>query len=235
MDVQFIDPVPQSNVRQQFNNVASVQLPGNYMPPFTHFTVFYRIYVSNTYVPTTGWNQSHSYHEINPVLAHDFNALFHLIDNENVINPNLDNDFRVLRGFQYLFVEPPDRPGESVHIDSILTPAVQGTTIVFDFSPGRIPTLTVGDRVYNLQRSTGIGISRFRPLPENRYFINSTELWSRENLNPEINADVVDIAGERGGLVHSYVLMFIAAVGRDFATYQPIFSTPALIHVFRLP
>ena len=235
MDVAFVPPIPQSNIRQQFNNVASVELPGNYMPPFTHFTVFYRIYVSNTYIPTTGWNQSHSYHEINPVLAHDFNILFPLIDNEDQVDPRLDDIFRIGRGFQYLFLEPPDRPGESVHINSILTPEVQGTTIVFDFSTGRIPTLTVGTRVYNLQRSTGLGVTRFRPLPENRFFLNSAELWSRENLNPEINADVVDIAGERDGQVHAYVLMFIAAVGRDFAEYRNIFSTPSLIHVFRLP
>ena len=93
--------------------------------------------------------------------------------------------------------------------------------------------MTLGNNTYILWRSDGGGL--FNPMPD-RYFINSNELSSPDNINDQINADVANKADiPEGGMRYTYAAMFIVAVGFNPSTYSNIYSTPSLIHVFLLP
>ena len=94
--------------------------------------------------------------------------------------------------------------------------------------------MTVGSAVYTLLRSNGNG--SFNPVPTNRLFVNSQELWMADNINTNTNADVINKSGTGDSSPrYSYAALFITAVGVDVNTYTNIYSTPALIHVFQLP
>jgi hypothetical protein len=107
--------------------------------------------------------------------------------------------------------------------------------VVFSFSqnPGDVPVLTVGGGEYTLWRSNGNG--SFTPRPENRYFVNSPELYDPDNINDNVNADVTNKSSFSGSARHTYVCMYIVATGLDTATFTQIFSTPAFVGILRLP
>jgi hypothetical protein len=134
------------------------------------------------------------------------------------------------RRYRYLVLEDIN-PIEK--INTVLSESSFGQSIVFDFSSSKRPTMAVGNNTYVLWRSDGSGL--FNPRPD-RYFVNSNELSSPDNINDQINADVVNKANiPDGGMRYTYVAMFIVAVGFNPSTYSNIYSTPSLIHVFLLP
>ena len=222
-DYPYINPIPQSNIIQEMNNRATVRVPNNNTDtPFTHFAVFYKIYVSDT--PQASITTS-SYSAINPVLESDYYSFSSYIDSTTLVSANMETLFQG-RGYKYLCLQDKS-------ISSVLSSSVFGSSLVFDFSSSKRPTLTIGSNVYTLWRSDGNGL--FNPQPD-RYFINREELWRAENINDKTNADVVNkkdiTADERH---YTYAAMFIAAVGINIASYSNIYSTPSLIHVFQLP
>ena len=222
-DYPVINAIPQSNIIQVMNNRATVRIPNNYSDsPFSHFAVFYRIYVSN--VPQASTTEN-TYSVINSVLASDYNSFRGYIDSTTHVNVNMDSLFQG-RGYKYLALQ--DR-----NIFSVLGTSVLGTIVEFDFSSSRAPTMTANYTTYTLWRSDGSGI--FSPQP-NRLFINRPELSRAENINNMINADVVNKSGITAEERHyTYAALFIAAVGINSSTYSEIYSTPSLIHVFQLP
>jgi hypothetical protein len=226
-DYPYIHPFPQSNITREFNNRAVVRIPSAsdyHSPPFDHFVVFYKIYVSDaSYQSTT----SDTFSSINPVLASDYNAIRPYIESDTLVNANMDSLFDGI-GYKYLTLE-------NDNMDNVLSSSVLGNTLVFHFASNMIPTMTIGsDPPYTLYRSNGNGT--FNPLPVERYFVNTDELWRNENINSNTNADVVDKSGiGNSDTRFTYAAMFIAAVGVNVNTYSYIYSTPALIHVFQLP
>jgi len=223
-DYPVIPPIPQSNIIQQFNDRSTVLVPNDYAgTPFTNFAIFYRIYVSDT--PQSSITES-IYSAINPTLASDYNVFKGYIDSTTTINANMDSLFQG-RGYKYL-----DLQGD-VSIFSVLSSSVFGTTLVFDFSSSRAPSMTAGSNTYTLWRSNGNGL--FSPRPD-RLFRNREELYRSDNINSTINADVVEKSGVAdGSRLYTYAAMFIVAVGVNTVSYSNIYSTPALIHVFQLP
>jgi hypothetical protein len=222
-DYPLISPIPQSNITQQLNNRAVVRLPNIYSgTPFTHFAVFYRIYVSN--VPQSS-TTTDSYSAINPVLASDYNSFRTYIDSTTLVNVNMDSLFQG-RGYKYLSLQ-------EQNISNVLSSSAQGSTLVFDFSSSRAPTMTIGSSTYTMWRSDGNGL--FNPRPD-RLFMNKDDLWRSENINDKTNADVVNKSDISSSDRHyTYAAMFIVAVGINTASYSNIYSTPSLIHVFQLP
>jgi hypothetical protein len=222
-DYPYINAVPQSNITQELNNRAIVRLPNDYTgTPFTHFAVFYRIYVSS--IPQASTTIS-SYSAINPVLASDYNSFSTYIDSTTLVNVNMDSLFSG-RGYKYLNLM-------DHNISNVLSSSVLGGNLVFDFSSSKVPTMTAASNVYTLWRSDGNGL--FSPRPD-RLFINREELWKSENINTTINADVANKSGlEPSERRYTYAAMFIIAVGIDISNYSNIYSTPSLIHVFQLP
>lgn len=229
-DYPYIYPVPQGNIDQELNNSAEVHIPtSNSGTAFSHFVIFYRIYVSNINLSSTKIGDAAIYPDINPVLATDYNSINLYIDSDTLVNTNMDSLFQG-KGFKYLYLENAD-------IENVLSSSVLGNTLKFYF-PSQVsnglPTMTIGSSVYYLMRSTGNG--SYNPKPDNyRYFVNNDELWDPDYITPQFNADVVDKSGISGGEHYTYAAMFIVAVGIDNSTYSYIYSTPSLIHVFLLP
>jgi len=231
-DYPFIYPVPQGSIRQYATTRSEVPIPTNNAgTTFTHFIVFYRIYVSDVLVSAT--SSSSSYSAINQDLLTDYNAIFPYIDSTTLVNTNMETLF-LGRKFQYLYLQGAD-------IDDVLSSGVLGRTLVFDFPSGRYPTLTIDGAVYNLYRSNGNGTFDLQPKLETqplwyRYFVNSSDLsssaYSYTPTNTTQNADVVNNSGASS---YTYAAMYIAAMGVDNSTYTNIYSTPSLIHVFLLP
>jgi len=221
-DYPYINPIPQSNITQEMNNRAVVRIPNIYSgTPFTHFAVFYRIYVSDTPQASTTVT---TYQIINPTLASDYNSFSSYIDSTTQVNVNMDSLFSG-RGYKYLSLM-------NNNINTVLSASALGSTVQFDFSSSKAPTMILGSTSYTLWRAEGSG---YTPQPD-RYFINREELWKSENISSTINADVVNKTGISDSARHyTYAAMFIAAVGIDTATYSNIYSTPSLIHVFQLP
>ena len=226
-DYVVIYPVPQSNITQQLNNHAVVRIPNNNTsPPFSHFVIFYRIYVSDysEESPTPG-----VFNTINTELNRDYVAISPLIDSETQVNNNMETIF-LARGYKYLYLE-----GGNL-ADTVLASSVLGNILVFDFAAGGVPTMTIGGTdVYRLWRSNGNGT--FSPKPtDSRYFMNYDDIWDPQYISTTDSADVVNKAGISAGATHyTYAAMFIVAVGMDISTHAYLYSTPSLIHVFQLP
>jgi len=166
-----------------------------------------------------------SYPSISATLSSDYNAFRGYIDSTSFVNVNMDSLFQG-RGYKYLNLR-------DNNISGVLSSSVLGSSLVFDFSSSRAPTMTVGSTAYTLWRSDGNGL--FNPQPD-RLFMNKEALWKAENINSNTNADVVNMSGITAEDRHyTYAAMFIVAVGINASTYSNIYSTPSLIHVFQLP
>ena len=228
-DVPLIHPIPQSHIRQDMNNRSVVSIPtDNADTTFSHFVIYYKIFVSNTDQPSTA--SSAAYSAINPILASDHNAVSPHIDSTTSVNVNMESFFSG-RDYHQLHVQGPDM--QAINISTILSSSVLGSTIEFDFPSRTIPNVTIDSTVYTLWRSNGNG--QFDPRP-NRLFINSDDLWTPGNINAEINRDVVNLQGiGANDRRYVYVAMYIVGAGINVATYSFIYSTPSLIHVFQLP
>ena len=221
-DYPYIESVPQSNVVQQFNDRARVQLPATNTQFFRNYIIFYRIYVSDISIPST---TTLTFSTINQTLFLNHNNFRSHIDSDTLVNFNLDQLFSA-RNYKYLELE-------NFNIDTVLNTSAFGSVLEFDFTPGKAPTMQVsGGPVYTLLRSRGNGA--FDPIPSDRYFIHRDELWREENINPRMNADVENNNNMGGGRRYTYAAMYIAAIGIN-DTYSYIYSTPSLIHVFLLP
>ena len=232
-DYPVVYPIPQSNITQTLNQSAVVRIPTDNDPNttvFSHFVIFYRIYVSKQLVSSSTFD-SPTLTAINPVLNSDYNAFFPYIGSTTQVNTNMDSLFGG-RKYKTLFLDGPD-------IDSVLSAAVLGTTLQFNFpdsaSGGQLPTMTIGSNVYTLWRSNRNGPSFTSPRPD-RNFVNNADLYNSQFIDPAFNADVENLSGITDQDTHyTYAAMYIAAAGIDPTTYSFIYSTPALINIFRLP
>jgi len=225
-DIPFIDPIPQGNIVQAMNNRAVVRIPSESPgTTFTNFSVFYRIYVSDTLQQSTTTNV---YSAINSTLVSDYNYFNGYINSTTQVNVDMNTVFQN-RGYKYLVLEEPNIN----NINTVLSESSLGQSLIFDFSSFTRPTLTLGNNTYVLWRSDGGGL--FSPRP-NRYFVNNNELSNPDNINNQINADVVNKANlSSSDRRYTYAAMFIVAVGINPSSYSNIYSTPSLIHVFLLP
>jgi hypothetical protein len=236
----YLDPVLQDNIVMVFNNKATIQLPGsgaNGYNYFTHFTIFYRIYISGidtvAKIETTDDRNN-----INGNLSADWNAIYPSTDTTSTTaNTSIDRLFNNRKYYQLVFSETSDA--------SVLTNAALGKKIEIDFpiTSGVRPTLTIkgataaDDVVYTLYRSnsnTGGG-GEFLPQPD-RNFLNSPELYDSANArDANKNPDVADnsLAPPPPQIRFTYVSLYIAAEGKDYLT--SFFSLPTFIGVFKLP
>lgn len=224
----YIEPVREADINRFLNDRATVNLGLYTLPPaFTHFAIFYRIYVSSEDIPAT---TTGTFSTISPALAADFNAISPFMDIDTMFGTNMHNVFSG-RNFRYLTLAGAD-------INAVLRDAI-GNIVEFDFTHSQgIPVMRIGTSEHRLWRATGHhspGLS-FSPQPD-RYFRNSAALRNRYNINLQFNADVADTPAAVADVDrrHTYVAMFIVAVGMDPATFANVYSTPSLIHVFQLP
>ena len=224
-DVPFIPPVPNGNITQEFNNRATIPLPNIfYGTPFTHFAIYYRIYVSDAVFSSTDRGVLTA---INPQLATNFTFFDRYVDSEDHVNPQMHTTFEQRGYFPLQLAED--------HISRVLSASALGSSIVIEFPSGRNPFMRIGTEEFTLLRNNGAGI--FHPEPSDRlFFVNFDELWRPSNLVSGINRDVANLSGIADGTRrYTYVSMYIVAVGVNVATWTNIFSTPSFVHVFLLP
>jgi hypothetical protein len=219
---------------------SSVRLPSSSSPGysadeyFTHFIIFYRIYLSENN-PTGKLNDSGDVlNSINSTLLSDYNWSINYTDitSTTVNTTNLEGTFLNRR---YYKVEL-----EGARIDSVLGRGALGSTLEISFYDvvGQEPVLKLGSNTYILQRVDPANTpgSSFIPRPvDSRSFLNHPELRDPSNAVQNINADVQP--NSRGGEIrYTYVSMYIAAVGRSFETPpKTIYSQPSFLGIFKLP
>jgi hypothetical protein len=214
------------------NTTATIYLP-NFSTTeyyyFTSFSLFYRIYVSDTNVLTTYPYQTTVLSTINNTLASDFSALSYYTSNTTTVITNLGSQFST-RKYYTLELENAD-------IEGVLSSSSLGNRITLDFSPGKAPVLGIQaslavEPVYRTLRRTGGG-GNFIPVPSNRLFFNTQDLNSSANATATINNDVADkssVAGRR----YTYVSIYIVTTGRDM-NFTPLYSRPTHVGIFSLP
>ena len=253
-DYKFIQAIPQADIEQntlydlindeKFGvfNAATIKIPAAYegsdLNNF-HFVIFYRIYISDKSRDDLGFtdNGTTLYGDINSTLANDYNSFYRYIG--STFNDDMDRLFRN-RDYKYLCLV--NSTFGNVNIDTVLSGAnVLGKKILIEFplTAGSYPTMTIGSNVYYLYRSNDNG--RYNADNPYRFFIYKQNFWSskadtgNERIDSTMNADVADkneIA--EGDRFYAFAAMYIAAAAIDDETYSYIYSTPSLIHVFRL-
>jgi hypothetical protein len=197
---------------------------------FTHFIIFYRIYLSNIGLPSGRLDTQLG--TISSYLHSDYNWLYPFtnITDTSVSSSNLDNNFYNRKYFK-LEVEG------SRSIDSVLDRDSLGSILEINFFIDEPPFLRIGGIPYKLERASASSTPGLpHPQPDNsRYFRNYPELYDVKNATSEINADIAPHSGA-GNIQYSYVSMYIAAVGKSFEMPpRNIYSLPTFLGIFRLP
>jgi hypothetical protein len=229
-DYIYLYPVQAGNISVRLAEQATVRLPAPISGEasyFTHFTIYYRIYISE--LPASSEiNTPELMRTFNTSLYSDYTGIYPSTSNNSsstTVNTAISSLFSGRKYYELALA--------GNDIESILDSGSQGAELVINF-PGQInvrPTFTIGNNTYTLYRSTGSGA--FTPQPD-RYFINSSELNRSENATPALNADVADQSGISGKR-YAYVSMYIVKLGRDINTLSTIYSAPTFIGVFKLP
>ncbi|MDR0561891.1 MAG: hypothetical protein LBG73_04305 [Spirochaetaceae bacterium] len=224
-DYPFLDRVTSGAITVSFTQKAAIRLPSVDSTYFTHFTIYYRIYVSGAY-----YSEVHTgnMNELNSVLASDYNYFLPYTNTDSTTSTSAMGTLFANRKYYPITLE-------GANIDAILGSNAFDKTITLDFTettPRIIPNLSIDNQKYNLQRSTGNGV--FRPAPENRYFINTPELNNKDNIsNTSINADVID-KSDVVSTRYTYAALYIIVTGID-SYFSPLYSQPTFIGVFYLP
>ncbi|MDR3114663.1 MAG: hypothetical protein LBU25_03995 [Treponema sp.] len=189
---------------------------------FTHFTIYYRIYISA--VSLLGYIGEGERSTLNSTLDSDYRTFLPYTSTDTTISTSVGSLFRN-RNYQAITIE-------GANIEDLLSTNSRNKTLTLDFiqNPGTIPVLIIDNTSYKLQRSTGNGL--FNPVPQDRYFLNSLELNTNANASSSINADVV--AGTAADVRYTYVSLYIVATGID-PNFSPIYSAPTFIAILRLP
>jgi hypothetical protein len=231
----YIDYIPASNYI--YETRSTVQLPSSRTDGygdeqyFTHFVIFYRIYLSDNN-PTGRLNDSVVVmNSINNTLTNDYNWSIPYTDitSTTVNTSNLETTFYNRRYYKLEL--------QSVNIDNVLDRNVLGSTLEIRFrdNTGEVPVLSVGGNSYILQRANNAPGILFSPRPTNsRAFLNHPELCDVTNATIDLNADVA--TNTRGEIRYTYVSMYIIAVGRSYEIPpSTIYSQPTFLGIFKLP
>jgi hypothetical protein len=219
----YLPEVPAGNITTSANQWADINLPGNAPPYFTHFVLYYRIYLSRESQANMG-----NLGSVNSSLDSDY-RYFSSYTNAAASTSGVNvSSIMSGRNYQPLFFEA----GGVISNDLINTPG-GSLRIEFPFAAGSDPFAIIypGGGRAELRRSNGDGA--FNPLPD-RSFFNSSQLRDPVNINSTTNADVVN-AGGFGDPPYAYAALYIAGAGVNEQSYTPIFSIPTFVGIFRLP
>jgi hypothetical protein len=230
----YIDYIPYSAM--QDTTRATIRLPSSsdegYDKYFTHFIIFYRIYISDILregqiASTT--TKDLIFDTLNGYLNSDYDNLYSITDktSTDVVTSNLENTF-FRRNYFLLNLA-------GANINSVLGSGSLGKRLEIVFSPvsGESPKLILNETdEYILQRAVdGPGLN-FSPKP-NRDFLNHPDLYNIANITPQVNPDVA--TNTRADIRYTYVSMYIAATGKTLdLPPKTIYSQATFIGVFRL-
>jgi len=211
---------------------------------FTHFAIFYRIYISGNIVPGR-ISERADMTLINATLNSDYGAILPWTDKTSTTGntSNLENNFLNRRYYQLMLA--------NANITSVLGSGSVGSNessrvrmeIFFSQNTTEYPVLRLSNRTdeFPLQRANSAPGTNFRPVPvyggtqEYRFFLNHEDLYNNTNATNEINADVAQWTSTSAPARYTYVAMYIAAVRRSSdMPPRSIYSQPTFLGVFRL-
>jgi hypothetical protein len=203
--------VVDSNDRVEIRQFPSQ--PGDY---FRNYEIYYRIYISG--LMYLGAINEGVLSTISPTLASNYNSLQPYTNVETATATNVGTIFSNLNYFPLEF----ENTGYRIR---------GGNTITLEFAQSSVPEPSIidgGGAPIPLLRSSQVA----NPAPNNKYFLNNSDLNSSANAVATKNADVQ--SNSATGDLYTYVALYIVAVGRD-DNYSPIYSKPTFIGVFLLP
>jgi hypothetical protein len=251
-DYKYLEPIDAGDISRLLNTKATIRIrmesseagTGGPFYYFRNFIIYYRIYISDLLVE--GAVAIEQLDQINSQLSRDYSVFQQYTNSDNNRAPTAMNsvftrqNYYILSHFQRTDTLE-NYPAENI-LGTAILPSSSSTPreLILDFAyPSDrpeydyIPTLTIGSAVYNLMRYSDYNM---RPLPGDRYFINSSELNNGANINSAAytNLDIQNKSNTTGGNLYTYVSMYILKYGID-DNFTPIFSIPTFIGVFRLP
>ncbi|GHT75228.1 hypothetical protein FACS1894124_6290 [Spirochaetia bacterium] len=224
-DYLFLEQIPAAYIQSTQNNRAVIQLPANLSASanFTHFAIYYRIYISDMLELAT-INTPGQMSAINSYLTTDYTGLESSTKEDTTV-PVTNNISSLFSGRKYFTLNL-----EEANIEDVLGSSVREITFEFDQTT---PVLIInGSTRYTLKRSNGSGA--FQPEPEERLFINDRDLYASENAVAAVNNDVANKASIPETPRYTYASLYIVVTGID-SNITPIFSRPTHIGIFRLP
>lgn len=225
-DYAYLKPVPSGSIQVTLNNKAIVAIPDQDSGSnFTHYNIYYRIYISDILEGGQIQKSRAAMERINPALASDYFALEPYTNVNNSVNTSTATLFRN-RSYQALSYE-----WGGAESNNVVGNGPSDLELYFPEPMSSIPYLSYKGATYNLYRSNGNGA--FNPQPD-RYFRNSSEINSSANAISTVNADVVNKQGISGSR-YTYVALYVAAEGLSQPSYTPFYSIPTFIGVFMLP
>jgi hypothetical protein len=215
-DYILLEQIPQGNIERQ-NSEARIRVfpsqPGEY---FRNYEVYYRIYVSGNMV--VGTIAEGQFQNINPSLYTDYTAMQSYTNVDTATPTNVGTIFSNRNYFPLEFGN-----ANNYRIDG-------RNLVTFEFVQTDEPSIIVSNGgTYALLRSSQMNNSA----PNNKYFLNNSDLNSSANAVATINADVQDNSSATAER-YTYISLYIVAAGND-ANYSRIFSKPTFIGVFLLP
>jgi hypothetical protein len=225
-DYPYLYPVPSGNITRELDYYVAIQIPddNSSVSYFTHFTIFYRIYISDAVLPSLSQADTDLtiLQRINSQLYNHYMQVRPYIRNDSMGSSSIASLFRSINYFPLVL--------EAQNIDTVLSRNVLGQTLIINFANGRSPYLAINGNEYVLRRN---GSGSFQLIPSNGYFINSQDIRNPEYLSNNVNRDVTDNPNVSRN--NTYVAMFIVATGLDSQTFAQLFSSPTFIGVLRLP
>jgi hypothetical protein len=227
-DYPYLFPVPAANITREFENYIEIQIPNDNteVSYFTHFTIFYRIYISDADLLSLSQADTDLtvLQGINTQLYNHYIQIRPYIGNDSMGSSSIASLFNNMNYFPIVL--------EGQNIDTVLSKNILGQTLVIDFSSGRYPYISIDGSEYVLHRSNGSG--SFQLIPANGYFINRPELRDLNYINNNnVNNDIAYKPDGTSG-ENTYISMFIVATGLDPQTFAQLFSSPTFVGVLRL-
>ncbi|MDR2418008.1 MAG: hypothetical protein LBD79_03030 [Treponema sp.] len=224
-DYIFLSPIPAGNITvEEVNSKATIRLPsiGDYY--FSHFIIYYRIYISNKDVPSIN---DGSLSTISATLQQDYNAFLPFVNSEsNNASASMSNLF-TNRKYQTLALEDADIERDVLSDNAI------GKTIILDFiktADSLPPALVIDDTRYVLRRN---GTGLLLPAGDPRFF--NSDVLNTTVPTETTNVDVANITGtDTSGTRYTYVALYIVLAGTD-PNFSPLYSAPTFVGILHLP
>lgn len=228
-DYVYLDPIPAGNINERLGETATISLPNSSSQSiyFTHYSIFYRIYLSNQII--AGSISEGNLSGINSTLNSDYFAIkpyTNVASGDTNISPsNIANIF-ANRNYNRIAVE-------GTSIETLLNNTSDGKLMTLDFTVrgtyDNNPILTLDSVPYQLRRSLDAG--NFSPKPDGDYaFKNNSEIRDSNNIQ-DFNKDVANAANA----TECYISLYILKEGIETSGFTRIYSFPTFIGIFRLP
>jgi hypothetical protein len=219
--------VSSGSVSGTLNDSVSVDLPVPVEWNFSHFSIYYRIYISGMSLSGQIQTSNEALGQINNFLVGDYAFFSHYTNTTDAAYQGHIGSKSIFNSKGYYEIAL-----EGANIEDVLNQS-QGQTFTLDFlTADGIPKLKTNGVQYNLWRSNGDGA--FNTLPADRYFRNHADLNTNANVTPNQNKDVA-VNNSATTPCYTYVSVYIMAVGFHHGDFTDIYSKPTFLSILKIP